>query len=689
MPQGNARTVRPLKQAVLDSTEFRETLDRALRLVVPIIADYAFVHLVDASEDIEAIASRHRDPAKEEDLVTLLSRLKGRMTAQGSVIRSAILSGVAQQVAGTADGVVDLQGEDETLEALIRNLGPRSFMVVPLVADQAIVGSLSFARFENDEPYDQSDLHFAQAVAGQTGLAIDNTVQFQEAEQARAAAIDAAEEIRFQAGVLASVGEAVAAVDLEGTIVYWNRAAEDLYGYSSSEAVGSNLSVTAPADASRAELSEAMEALSEGRSWTGEVTLKRRGGSTFPARLTGTPFYGEDGEPQGIITVALDLTRQKALEAQLIQAQRLQAVGGLAGGVAHDLNNALTGIQGFTELILQDLPATSSARGDLAEIRESASRAAALVQQLLAFSRRQLLQPIRLDLNSVVLGMSRVLRRTITEDIELVQDLDDGLAVVYADPRQIEQVILNLVQNAVEAMPTGGRLTLRTKNRTLGPKRGKELGYHVKSGAYAELAVEDTGAGMPATVRDHAFEPFFTTKATGQGPGLGLSTVYGIIKQSKGYVWLGSGVDTGTVVTLCLPEAPPVEEQAPDATSIPQKTQRILLVEDDEAVRTVVRRILIREGYEVLEAPNGREALAVARLGDFDAVITDVVMPEMNGRQMVEHLTADRPDLPVLFISGHTDDQVARHGIAGGSVSFLAKPFTTEALLGKVRDLLP
>ena len=661
-------------------------MDRALAMVVPLVADYAFVHLTEADGSIQEVAFQHRDPAKEPELALLLRELRGPMTAGGSVIRAAIEEGTARQV-GVPAGVMVAPASNQPLREAVDRLGPRSFMVVPLRVDDAIVGTISFARFEDDRPYDDHDLSFAKAVAGQTGLALSKVAQIQEIEKARREAIDAADEIRLQARLLDAVGEAVVAVDLEGKIVYWNRAAETLYGYQAHEALGRDLSVTAPADTDRAQLTAAMKALSAGDTWTGEVTLQRRSGEAFPARFTGTPFFDESGDPHGIITVTSDLTQRKELEGQVIQAQRLQAVGGLAGGVAHDLNNALTGIQGFTELILQDLPSHSGARGDLQEIRDAANRAAGLVQQLLAFSRRQLLQPRELDLNRIVLGMSGVLRRVVREDIELVHDLANDLVPTRADPRQVEQVVLNLVQNAVEAMPTGGRLTISTGNQAIGTEESESFQYFVREGAYAVLTVEDTGPGMPDDVKARAFEPFFTTKPPGQGPGLGLSTVYGIVKQSEGYVWIESQPQRGARVRVFLPETE-AEVKAPVEPELSGRPIRILLAEDDEAVRTVVRRILEREGFQVMEASNGAEALGVARQGHFDAIVTDVVMPEMSGHEMVRALREEALDLPVLFISGHTDDQVARAGIAEGGYAFLAKPFTREALLNKVREIL-
>lgn len=678
--------VQSLALSVLESTEFRETVDRALEMVVPVVADYAFVHLTTEDGSVREFAFRHRDPEKEPRLEVLLRDLRASMTARGSVIHACIREGRSHGV-GAPPGRSSRPGAETKLGEAVEGLGPRSFMVVPLRVDEGIVGSISFARFEDDRPYHPDDLRFAEAVAGQTGLAVAKVVQIEEVERARRVAIAAADEIRFQARLLDAVGEAVVAVDLEGTIVYWNKAAEKLYGYTAEEARGSDLSVTAPADTDRAQLTDAMKALTRGESWTGEVTLRRRDDSSFPARFTGTPFYDDEGNPLGIITVASDLTQRKELEGQLIQAQRLQAVGGLAGGVAHDLNNALTGIQGFTELILQDLPPTSGARGDLEEIRESANRAAALVRQLLAFSRRQLLQPTELDLNRVILGMSGVLRRVVREDIDFIHDLDERLDRTHADPRQIEQVILNLVQNAVEAMPAGGKLKIATRNETLGAAQAAGFRYNVREGDYVSLTVEDTGPGMPEEVRARAFEPFFTTKRPGQGPGLGLSTVYGIVKQSEGYVWIESTPQRGARVRILLPRMAASAPEEPVGTP-DRETTRILLVEDDEAVRTVVRRILTREGYDVMDAPNGKEALGVARLGRFDAIVTDVVMPEMNGHDMVRALREESHEVPVLFISGHTDDQVARTGIAEGGYAFLAKPFTTEALLTKVRSIL-
>jgi PAS domain S-box-containing protein len=409
------------------------------------------------------------------------------------------------------------------------------------------------------------------------------------------------------------------------------------------------------------------------------------------------PLRGPDGEIIGVIGVALDITDRKQLADQLRQSQKLQAVGELAGGVAHDFNNLLMVVKGHAEMLLDRLPGSSGdrqspARQNVEQIQQAAERAAGLTRQLLAFSRMQVLQPRVLDLNEVVAGMIQMVSRVIGANIELAFLPGANLGRVKADPSQIEQVALNLVVNARDAMPDGGRLTIETSNMHLDRDYATEHAV-VDPGDYVMLTVSDTGIGMDAATQARIFEPFFTTKSQGRGTGLGLATVYGVVKQSGGYVWVYSEVGHGTTFKVYLPMVQaPAEKKAPEkpASGHEPGTETILFVEDEQSVRELVRDYLTARGYEVLDAADGVEALEIASAhkGKIQLLITDVVMPKVSGRELATRLAATRSDLKVLYISGYTDDSVFRHGVLEGGMAFLQKPFNLKALATKIREIL-
>ena len=401
------------------------------------------------------------------------------------------------------------------------------------------------------------------------------------------------------------------------------------------------------------------------------------------------------GGVEGVVVHARDVTERHDLEQRLREAQRLEAVGRLAGGIAHDFNNIVTGMKGFARLVLEEVPQDAPWRDDLEEVERLGERAADLTRQLLAFSRRQVLQPRVVDLGAVVDETQRMLRRVIGEDLTMVARLSDAPCRVRVDPTQIEQVVLNLVMNARDSMPRGGTLTLETGHARLDAEGARAAAVDAGPGTYAFVRVSDTGVGMTADVRKQAFEPFFTTKEPGRGTGLGLSTVFGIVKQSGGGVALESEPGRGTAVTVYLPPAgAAAADGAAEATS-PTGDEapaagRVLVVEDDAAVRAIVERVLGREGFEVLTAPDGEEALRrlEADGGPIDLVVTDLVMPGMGGRELRRRLLADRPGLPVLLVSGYSGEEVARQGARETGEWFLEKPFTPERLLGVVRRIL-
>jgi PAS domain S-box-containing protein len=429
-----------------------------------------------------------------------------------------------------------------------------------------------------------------------------------------------------------------------------------------------------------------------------EFRFRHADGSWRMLESIGTSLL-HDPAVNGIVVNSRDVTeRNRAQDAlrtsqqQLLQAQKMDAVGRLAGGVAHDFNNLLTAIRGNAELLLLEIPPGDPRRDDVDEIRRASDRAAALTRQLLAFSRRQVLMPRVLGLNEVVQDIERMLRRLIGEDVELATKLDPALRRVRADPGQIEQVLLNLSVNARDAMPHGGRLTVETANVTLDEAVRQQRPY-VLPGEYVMLRVADTGHGMDPETLERAFEPFFTTKPAGRGTGLGLSTVFGIVKQSGGFIWMESALGEGTSVNVYLPPAASAEAEsgASAAPRLPSRgTETVLLAEDEETVRRLAVRVLRRGGYEVLEAHDGEAALKVAEehLPRIGLLVTDVVMPRLGGRDLAARLRALRPDLPVVYVSGYNEEAVHRHGVLDPGTSFVPKPFTADQLLATVRQVL-
>ena len=423
-----------------------------------------------------------------------------------------------------------------------------------------------------------------------------------------------------------------------------------------------------------------------------EYRLRRHDGQYRMIIDVGRPISNLDGSFAGYLGCCYDITERKKLEAQLRQSQKMEAVGQLAGGIAHDFNNLLTVITGYCQILLTAADQGDPRREELEQIKEAGDRAASLTRQLLAFSRKQILEPKVLDLNAVVTNLDKMLQRLIGEDIALQTALAPALGCVKADPGQIEQVIMNLAVNARDAMPQGGHLTIETANADLDESYAEER-FSVQPGPYVMLAVSDTGCGMDTETQAHIFEPFFTTKGQGKGTGLGLPTVYGIVKQSGGYIWVYSEPGRGTTFKIYLPrvdaQAEALEPRSPLQESL-QGTETILLVEDEERVRRLARTILAGHGYSVLEAPNGAEALRISeqRGGAIHLLVTDVVMPGMSGGELASRLIAKHLHMKVLFVSGYTDDAIVRHGVLQAGIPFIQKPFTPSTLARKVREVL-
>jgi PAS domain S-box-containing protein len=555
---------------------------------------------------------------------------------------------------------------------------------VPLAIGDRVIGVVAAQSYSPEVRLGEREKDILQFVSTQIAMAI---------ERSRAEA-----EIRASAGQLKAIIDtaldAVITMDGTGVIRSWSPQAERVFGWPAPEAIGRKLSTTIVPPAYREAHERGLAhllATGEGPVLNRrlELTGMHRDGREIPVELAITRV--DVGVDWLFSAFVRDISERKLLEQQLRQAQKMEAVGRLAGGVAHDFNNVLTAIFGYTELVLEELPAQSSARPDLEEIRKAAQRASALTRQLLAFSRQQVLEPVVLKLNDLVEDVDKMLRRLLGEDVELRLSLTRDLGNVRADPGQLQQVLMNLIVNARDAMPTGGKLLIETTNADL-TEQYAELHQPVSPGRYVMLAVSDTGMGMNADTKARIFEPFFTTKEKGKGTGLGLSTVYGIVKQSAGYIWVYTEVGRGTTFKVYLPRVDaPAVAHAPRREAGPlEGTETVLLAEDDEMLRPLAKGLLEKLGYTVLEAENASQALTRARAhaGPIQLLVADVVMPGASGRELARLLAESRPETRVLYVSGYTDDAIVHHGMLEPGLNFLQKPFTPAALARKVRDVL-
>ena len=497
-------------------------------------------------------------------------------------------------------------------------------------------------------------------------------------------------EERFRLLVNSVKEYAVFMLDPDGNVLTWNVGAERITGYTADEIIGKHLSIFRPGNEvhSRGLDRELQLAADEGR-FEEQGWRIRKDGTRFWAQVVTSAVRDDAGALRGFSKVVRDLTRQRILEEQLRQAQKMEAVGRLTSGVAHDFNNLLTIINGYGQIVLSQLRPNHPAREMIESITAAGERAARLTSQLLAFSRKAIVDPRELDLNEVVAQSTKLIRRLIGEDIIVATDLDPHLGSVRADPSQIEQVLLNLAVNAKDAMPYGGKLTVETRSVYV-READRATFPDLPKGPYVQLAVSDTGIGMNEEVKSHLFEPFFTTKEPGKGTGLGLAVVHGAVKQNGGRVDVYSEIGHGTTFKILLPalnKPPPASGENPLA---PRGTETILLVEDEEHVRKFARLALESQGYRVLTAGSGPDGLerAAEHTGTIHLLMTDVVMPGMGGREVAEMLRSRLPHLKVLFVSGYTDDAVVRHGIVAADDAFLQKPYTPLSLARKIRAVL-
>jgi PAS domain S-box-containing protein len=500
------------------------------------------------------------------------------------------------------------------------------------------------------------------------------------------------ERLRLQSAALEATADGVMITERDGSITWVNPAFSRITGFSAEEATGRKPSILRSGKHDAFLYAELWKTVLGGQVWDGELTNMRKDGQLYLEAQTITPVRNARGEISHFVAVKRDVSNRRRFEEELRQSQKMEAVGRLAGGVAHDFNNILGVIMGYGEIVQRRMPAADPLQGKVAEILKAAASAADLTRQLLAFSRKQILQPRVLDLNLVVADMDKMLRRLIGEDIELKTSLREPLGSVRADPGQIEQVLMNLVVNARDAMPGTGSLLIETAAVDLD---ASSLTLHpgARPGPHVLLAVSDTGEGMDKETISRIFEPFFTTKALGKGTGLGLSTVYGIVQQSGGLIEVYSEKGLGTTFKVYLPRIEGTVARMPVAAAPPPpraESETVLLVEDEAALRSIIRETLTEGGYHVLEAGTPRQAfdVAAAHQGPIHAVLTDVIMPGMSGRELADQLRPLRPATPVVYMSGYTDDAIGHHGLLHPGTLFLQKPFTADALLWKLHDVL-
>jgi two-component system cell cycle sensor histidine kinase/response regulator CckA len=648
------------------TTDYATLLDTVARKLTELIGDACIVSLSAADGTwLDLGAACASDETATRSLRAALAN-KSERDGSGQSRRVA-LTGEPVIIPTIAPDELARRAEPAFAKA-VRDLAVHSFLSVPLLVRDRPLGVLSLLRYLADRPpFDERDQALAHSVGDHAALAIANAQLFDELKRAE-------EQAKTFVALVENSGDMIGMADFDGRVLFLNAAGRQLIGLAPDHDVRMNT-------LKDFHLPEDMALVEEHRrqgDWRGEMTLRhQQTGEHIKTNASTFLVRDADGKPLCFGTVQHDLRATKRLEAELRQAQKMEALGRLAGGVAHDFNNLLTVILSYSAMLQHALPKEGRNIADVQQIDRAAQRAAELTRQLLAFSRRQALQPKPLDLGAAVQSMSGMIRRLIGEDIELRIITEPGVGAVMVDAGQIEQVVMNLVVNARDAMATGGVLTLETASVPQG----------------MTLSITDTGTGIDEATKTHVFDPFFTTKEHGKGTGLGLSTVMGIVEQSGGHITVDSELGRGTTfrVTLPVTDRDPSEPIAIARTATPiHGTQRILVVEDEVDVRVLIREVLSQAGYEVIDAADGLHALTVAASvsGEIDLLLTDVIMPKLSGRELAKRFVKLRPETRVLYMSGYTDDKLGHHGLLDPDIELIQKPLTPDELLRRVRRLL-
>jgi two-component system cell cycle sensor histidine kinase/response regulator CckA len=661
--------------------DFESIVRIGARCAVPRFADLVVLVLTrDHTEEWLQLA--HSDPVAEVQIGHRLRRVLPdlRRVAANSLKQGKQFRWIPR-IAGASTRFL---WNEPAVRQLLEHLEVHSLMVVPLRSGGRILGAMAFSRVGEGEPFHAADLAMAQVIARRVAAAVDVTELQGRAldERSRRHRLEAALQKWIQ--VFEHAGWGAAIVDgLDSRIEAVNPAFARLHGYVGPDSLSGRLFSDVLAQ-DRAGEPESWA--SEGQELPHESVHQRADGSLFPVLTNVTPLTTTQGTTSYVVTVQ-DLTELKRAEERLRRAQRLEAVGRLAGGVAHEVNNMMTIVLGFSDLLARDGALPPDRVRDVEEIRKAAARAGKITQQLLAFSRQQILQPTDLQLNEVVGELEPMLRLLLPANIELDVSLAPLGATVHADRAQLDQVIINLAFNARDAMPGGGLLRLTTDARWLNEDDGRRLiGIPIPPGLYGLVSVVDTGHGMDPATTAQVFEPFFTTKPVGSGTGLGLATVYGIVKQSGGYVWIESAPGVGTSVTVCLPQvqqmAPVAPGYKPERLPVECRTGTVLVIEDEEGVRELAQRVLEQLGHHVLEAHDGNQALSLLEKfsTELDLILSDAVVPRIGTAELEDRVHELRPDLPVVFMSGYSRDEMVERGLINPYRPFLQKPFTTTDL---------
>ena len=599
-----------------------------------------------------------------------------------------IMNGVAERLTGYGES--DVRGRNIETAFHIVNERSRASVENPVrrvLREGHVVGlanhTVLISKSGIDIPIDDSGAPIREATGAVNGVVL----VFRDVSERK----QAEENARRLAAIVDHSDDAIIGKTLDGVITSWNRAAERLFGYAAAEMIGSSISRLIPADRPD-DMKRILGRIASGESIEHYETERiTKDGRRITVSLLVSPIRDEDGQVTGASKIARDITHEKQLEQKLRQAQTMEAIGQLAGGIAHDFNNLLTAINGYSALALMVPNVEEPIRHYMSQVEAAGKRATALTQQLLAFSRKQVLDPRVLSVSSIIAGMEPLLRRVIHESIEFRTVLDPSASLIEADRHQVEQVLMNLVINARDAMPSGGKVTIEVANAVLDEAYAKQR-VDVSPGNYVMLVVSDTGTGMDPATQARVFEPFFTTKPIGQGTGLGLSTVYGIVKQSGGHVAVYSEVGVGSTFKIYFPASTErLDEEAskPEIKSF-RGAETILIVEDDASLREYVATALKGLGYKVYEAADGEEAVAIVQKqrDRIDLLITDVVMPKMSGRDLAEVLAPLAGRMRVLYVSGYTENAIVQHGVLYPGLNFLAKPFGPEQLGAKIREVL-